>query len=218
MAQRRFLPGAFLALAALIWTGCITPTGATPDERRRSAREMRADSLEAFYRAAPELRSAVPSASGYAVFSDIDIQIFLIGASNGYGIAHDNDSGLDTYMHMAGGSVGVGVGAKDSRLLFVFHDPGSFEIFTKEGWEFGGDADAAAIAGGNRGAQANATSSVTSSGAAISGSGTAGWSGGRGSGAASAGRRVDVYQLTKNGLVLKAALSGSRYWQDTALN
>jgi len=218
MTQRHLWTGAVLALSTLALVGCISPTGATPDEKRRSAREMRADSLEAFYRAAPRLRSAVPSASGYAVFSDIDVQVFLVGGSNGYGIAHDNESGLDTYMHMAGGSLGVGVGAKDSRFLFVFHDPGSFEIFTQEGWEFGGDADAALIAGGDRGAQANATSSVTSSGAAVSGSSTAGWSDQQGSYAAGAGRRVDVFQLTKNGIVLKAALSGSRYWKDSALN
>ena len=42
--------------------------------------------------------------------------------------------------------VGLGLGAKDYRSVFIFHDKATLDKFINEGWEFGGDADAAAKA------------------------------------------------------------------------
>ena len=38
------------------------------------------------------------------------------------------------------------------------------------------------------------------------------------SGAGAAGSTIEVYQFTENGLALRAAVSGTRYWKDDELN
>ncbi|MEZ4485040.1 MAG: hypothetical protein R2864_10760 [Syntrophotaleaceae bacterium] len=40
----------------------------------------------------------------------------------------------------------LGLGVKDFRAVFVFHDTETMNRFTEKGWAFGGQADAAAKA------------------------------------------------------------------------
>ena len=93
-------------------------------------------------------------------------------------------------MNMAEGGVGVGLGAKDYRIVMVFHTKESMNQFVEQGWTFGGNADAAAKAG--------------SKGKSIEGEAYYG--------------DVTVYTMTESGLALQATVKGTKFWKDTNLN
>ena len=47
--------------------------------------------------------------------------LFLASFGGGYGVVTSNVNGKKTYMKMAAGGLGLGAGAKDYRLLFIFN-------------------------------------------------------------------------------------------------
>ena len=175
---------------------------------------MRSRTLADLYRAQPDVRSRLESAAGHAVFSDVKVQIFTLGAGHGFGIAHDNRSGRDTYMRVAEIAAGIGIGVKDLRVVFVFHDALAFRRFVQEGWEFGAEGEAAAVAG-DKGAALGAKGSSTGGAA---GAGASGRGGSQSGGGTLLSDGVEVFQFTKNGLALRANVTGTKYWQDRELN
>lgn len=94
-------------------------------------------------------------------------------------------------MRMASAGVGIGLGVKDFRGVFVFHTEKALDNFLDHGWDFSGQADAAAKSG-DKGGEENV------SGTAING--------------------VSLYQLTETGLALQATLQGTKYWKNAKLN
>ena len=137
----------------------------------------------------------VKDSVGYAVFSNTGINLLLVSTANGSGISHDNKSGTDVYMKMFSAGAGIGMGVKTFRGIFVFHTKDSFNAFVESGWDFSGQADAAASTDADKDADAGAideTMSVT--------------------------QGVTVYQLTDKGLALQATLQGTKYWKDDELN
>ena len=66
---------------------------------------------------------------------------------DGYGVAVENSNGKKTYMKMNFIGVGPGIGLKDFRAVFIFRNKHVFNDFVEKGWEFGGQADAAAKSG-----------------------------------------------------------------------
>jgi lipid-binding SYLF domain-containing protein len=152
---------------------------------------MRADTLAELYAAHPPARSRVQQAAGYAVFSNVGVNLILLSAAGGSGVAHDNRTGEDIYMKMVSGGVGLGLGVKDFRGIFVFSTPKSLADFVDSGWEANAQADAAAISEGKGGAV---------------------------SGAVTIAPGVDLYQLTKNGLALQATIQGTKYYRDDDLS
>ena len=209
--------GAF-ALAAIISVGCATPRGGTAEDRRQSIREMREQALTELYTAEPGLRDRIHSAAGSAVFSNLNLQLFVVGGGQGYGVARNNATGRDTFMRVAELGVGVGLGGKDTRLIFIFHTQDALRRFLDFGISVAAEADAAAIVEGDTGAQASAGGSVSASGAAASGSAAMGTGASRGVVVEGAGAGFEVYQITRNGLALKAMVAGTRYWVDADLN
>jgi lipid-binding SYLF domain-containing protein len=173
---------------------------------------MRNEALADFYKANPGLRSRVQNAAGYAVFSDVSVKVFVVATGHGYGLAVDNQSGRETFMRVASAGGGVGMGIKDMRALFVFHDRNALRTFIEEGLEFGGQAEVAATAG-DTGVAAGTQVAATEAGAS-------GGLGGRGGGTLSeaAGAGFEVYRLTQTGAAASATLSGTKYWKDKELN
>ncbi len=163
----------------------------TPQEWRAYLQFRRKEVLKELYALKPEAKSAIENAEGYAVFMNFGLKILFVGTGNGRGIVHDNKSAEDTYMRMFQGGVGLGVGIKDFRMVFVFDDREVLEEFTKGGWNFGTDADAAL--------------KNEEGGAATSGS-------------IRVAPGLRVYQLTKNGLALNAMVNGTKYWVDKKTN
>jgi lipid-binding SYLF domain-containing protein len=190
--RRRFIATGITMAGAALLEGCVsTPTSATSPDKRTEIHRMQAETLAELYQAHPPARARIQQAAGYAVFSNIGINLILLSAAGGSGVAHDNRTGQDTYMRMISGGLGLGLGVKDFRGVFVFTTPKALENFVDSGWEANVQADAAAIADGKGGA-------VT--------------------GAVTVAPGMELYQLTKNGLALQATIQGTKYYKDEELN
>ena len=51
----------------------------------------------------------------------------------GYGVAKSNKTGKHTYMNMGEVGIGLGLGAKDFRAVFVFHNADAMNRFVEHG-------------------------------------------------------------------------------------
>ena len=134
-------------LVSFILNGCGTTGGTTPQEKRKVILSMRSEVLSELYKIRPQAKAEIASAPGYAVFSNANVNIIFVSFGGGYGVVRDNKTGKHTYMKMGEAGIGLGLGVKDFRAVFVFRDRSSLEKFVSSGWEFGGHADAAAKAG-----------------------------------------------------------------------
>ena len=161
------------------------------DKKRAKIMSMRDKTLTELFESRPQAKAEIDDAVGYAVFSNVGVNVIFLSAGGGSGVAHDNRSGQNTYMKMATAGVGIGLGIKDFRAVFVFHTEEGFDSFVDKGWDFSGQADAAA---------------------------TVDDVGGEVGEAASIRKKVSVYQFTKNGLALQATLQGTKYWKNKKLN
>lgn len=180
-----------ILLALLLICFVSAPALADQAESRAKIQKMREETLQRLYKEDPGAKTNVESSYGYAVFQSGGLNVILASLAYGYGIARNNESHGDTYMEMASGGLGLGLGVKDYRLVFVFRNKEAFDGFVSKGWDFSGQADAAAKVGK---------------------------AGGEISEAADVMPGVKVYQLTENGLALQATLQGTKYWVDEDLN
>ena len=191
-------PGTFsrkilTAVAAGIFLSGFThlAAAATPQEKKNEILKMRRETLAKLYKMLPHAEGEIRKSVGYAVFSNVGINLVLLSVAGGSGVAHDNRTGKDTYMKMISGGVGFGLGVKDFRGIFVFSGSKAFNQFVESGWEADVQADAAAKAGKKGGALA---------------------------GAITVAPGVDLYQLTETGLALQATIQGTKYFKDDELN
>lgn len=179
-----------ILMMVLLMTAAVA-SAATVQEKRDSIRKMRTETLQKLYDVHPTAQGAIQRSYGYAVFDNSDIQLGIIGGGAGYGLAIINSTGGEIFMKTIEGSVGIGLGVKNYMLVFVFETPKAFADFTSKGWEWGGQATAAA------------TDSIA---------------GDSEQGAVSVGQDVWVYQVTDKGLELTATIRGIRYYKDSDLN
>ncbi|MHC4713979.1 MAG: lipid-binding SYLF domain-containing protein [Planctomycetota bacterium] len=180
-----------LVVLVLFAVGCASPKGATVAEKKAYVSDMEQETLAKLYAERPEMRERLKKVPGYGVFSNIGTHIFFLATGNGYGIVHDNETGAKTYMKMGQVSVGLGIGVKDFRAVFVFNDKATMDKFVTSGWAFGGEADAAAKSG-DKGGEASAAGTI--------------------------GAGIEVYQITETGISLHATVGGTKYWKDDELN
>lgn len=166
-------------------------SGKTVDEKRAEVQKMRSETLVMLYKEAPEAKKMISKSYGYAVFSNVGINVIFVSAGGGYGVAHDNETGKDTYMNMGTVGVGIGLGIKDFRGIFLFENKEVYEEFINKGWEANAQADAAAKAGDK--------------GKAFGG-------------AVTVAPGIRLYQMTETGLALQATIQGTKYWKDDELN
>lgn len=178
-----------LLVAVVLW-GCATTRGVTPGEKRQAILDMKRQVLVDLYRTHPRAKAEIAGAPGYAVFSDANVNVIFASFGGGHGVVRDNRTGHHTYMKMGEVGLGLGLGVKDFRAVFVFHDKATMDHFVTSGWAFGGHADAAAKA--------------SDKGAAVGGEALL--------------DNITVYQLTESGLALQATIKGTKYWQDAELN
>lgn len=176
-------------LGVVLLNGCAA-TGNTPSEQRSTIQKMRQDVLADLYRVKPSARARIQQAPGYAVFSNANVNVIFVSFSGGYGVVRNARTGRDTYMKMGEAGVGLGLGVKDFRAVFVFDTPATMNRFIESGWEFGAHADAAAKARDKGGAVGGEV--------VIDG--------------------ITIYQLTETGLALQATVKGTKYWKDSELN
>jgi lipid-binding SYLF domain-containing protein len=173
----------------VMMSACTGPKGDTTAEKKAFIDNMASETLTDLYREEPEAKSRMTKMAGYAVFSNINTNLFLFSSGSGYGVAHSG--GKKTYMKMYSLGLGPGLGLKDFRAVFMFRDQDTLNKFIEEGWEFGGHADAAAKSdekGGAVGGQASVDSDIV------------------------------IYTLTEAGVALQATVAGTKYWKNDELN
>jgi len=169
---------------------CATNKGKSAAEKRQAIQEMKRDTLDKLYEKKPDVRAQIANAVGYAAFSNANVYIIFAGAGGGYGVVENKQTGQSTYMKMGEVGVGIGLGAKDYRIVMVFHTREALDYFVDKGWSMGGQADAAAKAGDK--------------GGAVGGEGIV--------------NNITVYQMTETGLALQATIKGTKFWRDDSLN
>jgi lipid-binding SYLF domain-containing protein len=181
------------AMAMPAAAGLFSAKGDNAEEKRAAVRKQRDKILEQLYAAHPEAKEKIQKAVGYGTFNNKNMNLFLLSTGHGYGMVVDKD-GKETFMAMGSLGGGVGLGAKDLSVVFVFKDAGVMNKFIESGWQFGGEADATAKAGDKGGAAAK-------------------------EGAADTGANVfEIYQMTDTGVALQATVAGTKYWKDKDLN
>ena len=179
-----------LSVTICLSSGCATMSGDTPAQKRQSVMQMKNEVLTELFKLKPDTRQQLTNAPGYAVFSNVNVNIIFASFGGGYGVAKNNRTGQHTFMKMGEVGLGIGAGVKDFRAVFVFHESTALTRFIEHGWAFGGQADAAAKA--------------SDKGAAVGGEVTI--------------DNMTIYQLTKSGLALQATLKGTKFWADDELN
>jgi len=185
-------------IAIILLLGFAATTGpllaASKEEiakKKADIRKMGNETLARLYKVQPSAKQAVSNAAGYAVFSNFGMKIFFAGGGSGKGLAVDNKTKKETFMKMVELQAGLGMGIKKFRLVWVFETQSGLNSFVNSGWEFGGQATAAAQASGQGGAFA---------------------------GAMSISPGVWLYQLTDDGLALELTAKGTKYYKDGDLN
>jgi lipid-binding SYLF domain-containing protein len=158
---------------------------------RAGVRESANATLEKLYSTQAGSKAVVEGAAGYAVFSNFGMKLLIAGGGSGKGIAINRKTGAETFMKMAEIQAGLGFGIKSFNLVWVFQTQAAFDQFVNSGWEFGGQATAAAQADGQGGAV---------------------------EGAVSVAPGVWLYQMTKNGLALELTVKSTKYYKDSDLN
>ena len=182
-----------LLAAALCFVLAATALAADPKiaKKQQDIRDMAQQTLQRLYKAEPPAKSAVQNAAGYAVFSNLGIKILVAGSGNGKGIAVNNKTKREIFMKMLELQAGLGMGVKKFSVIFVFDTEKAFDGFVNSGWQFGGQATAAA---------------------------TTGTAGGAMAGAASVSDGVWMYQLTDKGVALEITGKSTKYYKDDDLN
>ncbi len=179
-----------VVLISFTLAACASMGPGSKADKRQQILAMSDEVLTQLYALKPYSRSQINSAPGYAVFSNANVNLILIAAGTGYGVVTNRQTGQHTYMNMAEGGIGLGLGAKDYRIVMVFHTTAAMNHFIHSGWTLGGNADAAAKA--------------SDKGGSIEGEAYYG--------------DVSVYTFTESGLALQATIKGIKFWQDKALN
>ena len=147
--------------------------------------------LQRLYKAQPSSRKAIADSKGYATFSSgiRPSALSVVDSARAWPVA--KPSGKQTYMRYVEGSAGFGLGIKKYDLIFVFLTDKARSDFVDKGWEYSGQATAAAKKG--------------SSGKALEG-------------AVSVSPGVWLYQNTSSGLVAEVGIKGTKYYKDKNLN
>jgi len=170
----------------------------TEAEKQEEIQQEKADitkmvneTLGRLYKLQPESKSAIAKSEGYAVFNNFGMKIFVAGSGSGKGILFDKKNNKQIFMKMFEAQAGLGIGVKKFSVIFVFEKYKDVDEFVNSGWEFGGQASAAAKMGDE--------------GAAYQG-------------AMSVSPGVWMYQLTDTGVAAELTGKGTKYYKDDDLN
>ena len=188
MKASRFLT----VLVCLICVAALADDKTDAEKKKTEIRQMSQETLARLYKAQPSAKAAVHKAYGYAVFSNLGVKILFGGSGNGKGVAVNNHDKSEIFMKMFEVQAGLGMGVKKFRVVFVFENQKVFDDFVNSGWEFGGQASAAAKTEPDKGGSMQ--------------------------GAASVSEGVWMYQLTDKGLALELTGKGTKYSKDKDLN
>jgi len=178
-----------LILSIFIFSGFWS--GKTKTEQINERLQIRTQTLNDLFKYDPKAQAILQNSYGYAVFSNVGLNLVVFSAEGGVGLAHNNKTGKNTYMNMASGGVGFGFGIKDFKAVFLFENKRVFDNFVNYGWEANVQADAA-LKHKDEGKAIGAAITVAPG--------------------------IRLYKMTKSGLALQATIQGTKYWKDKDLN
>jgi lipid-binding SYLF domain-containing protein len=195
MKMFQYVVTTLTASVLVAFTAAAHPAAAASKEEiaqaRADIRKMANETLARLYKLQPSAKNAISKSAGYAVFSNFGTKIFFIGGGIGKGIVFDKKTKKEIFMKMIEAQVGLGLGVKKFRLVWVFENHQDVTEFINSGWEFGGQTSAAAKLGDQGGAFAGAMSIFPG---------------------------IWLYQLTDDGLALELTAKGTKYYKDDELN
>jgi lipid-binding SYLF domain-containing protein len=189
--EKKYCRAILLFFVVTLLVGCATPKGATVEDKRNYVLKMKDETLARLYAQESDAKRMIKHAAGYATFSNINTNLFLVSTARGYGVVVDNATGGKTYMKMAQLGVGPGLGIKDFRAVLIFKNKEVMKEFVEKGWEFGGHADAAAKSG-EKGDAIGAEAYIDND--------------------------IVIYTITEAGAALQATIAGTKYWRSDELN
>ena len=181
------------ALALPAAAALFGPKGDDVEQKRAAVRKDRDAILDKLYASHPEVKAKIQKAAGYGTFNNKNLNLFLLSSGSGYGMVTDK-SGKETFMAMGSLGGGVGIGAKDLSVVFIYKNAEVMNKFIESGWQFGGEADASAKAGDKGAAAAKEAAADT------------------------AANVFEIYQMTDTGVSLQATVAGTKYWKVKDLN
>ncbi len=179
-------------LGAVLLSCLFVNTALAADKLEARKAELRgkvASVLQLLYSKEPLAKKAVEGNAGYAVFANSGYKLGLFGSGHGRGMAVNNGTGEEVYMKMQEYSVGLGIGAKEYAVVFIFLNNEAYKKFTTSNWKWGAQAEAAATDG----VVGDEFKSATKVGTGI-------W----------------AYQMTTKGLTAELNLKGSNYYKDSS--
>ena len=213
-----------LMLACSAQAFLFGPKGGSNEEKKANVRKQQEEMLAQLYASKPEMKKALSKAAGYATFKEVNVNLLLLATANGYGVVVDNKTKREIFMRMGSIGGGIGAGVKDLRVIFVFNNPTVMQQLIEEGWQFGGQADAAAKHGKTGvAAQQEVSGTVNFKEGTVAGASSASVAGGTSKTNAAAAQlatraAMEGYQFTESGISLQATVSGTKYWKDSKLN
>ena len=149
------------------------------------------ETLALLYAHVPAAKAQLLKSYGYATFTNFGATMLFVSYENGEGMAHNNRSGVNVYMNMQSGGLGIGMGGQDFRTVFLFETQQAFTKFVNSGWEANAKADATAKYDED-GGSANTAITIASG--------------------------VRLYKFSKDGLIIQATIMGTKYYKDEKLN
>lgn len=170
------------------------PEGESIEKKREAVRKDRNEIVAKVAATNPEVKEKIKKAEGYATFNNKNMYLFMLATGHGYGVVVNNKTGKETFMRMGSVGGGVGMGARDLRVLLIFNSQDAMKRFIEEGMQVGSEAAAAAKAGETGGATQQTA------------------------GVDTGGSMVETYQIVETGASAQATVSGVKYWKDEELN
>lgn len=159
------------------------------EERKAELRQKVNSTLTLLYKKEPIAKKAVEEGAGYAVFANSGYRFGLFGSGHGRGMAVNNSTGQEVYMLMKEYNVGLGLGAKEYAVVFVFLNDKAWQKFTSSNWKVEGQATAAA---------------------------TDGVVGEEFKDATKVGDGIWAFQMTTKGITVELDLKGTNYYKDSS--
>ncbi|MBL9126856.1 MAG: hypothetical protein JNL97_04380 [Verrucomicrobiales bacterium] len=193
MAHKSLIALLTLVLTCSASAALFGPKGGSTAQKQKTIRKQRDEILAKLYAAHPDAKEKIAKAAGYGTFNNKNVNILLLSTGSGYGMVVDK-AGKESFMAMGSIGGGIGLGAKDLSVVFIFKTDEVLKEFVDKGWQFGGEADATAKAGETGGAAAKEAAVDT------------------------AGNALEIYQLTDTGIALQATVAGTKYWKSKELN
>jgi len=186
-----------LLLSSLVFSGFTTYNTQSAEKiktkltKRKEIRSLSKKTLNIFYKKNNKVRYQLQNSYGYAVFNNFGINLAVITSENGVGLAHNNRTGHDTFMKMVSGGLGVGLGIRNFKTIFLFKTKESYANFIEGSWAGDAQFDIAFKANG---------------------------AGGGTNGAVSPSSDITIYKLVDNGLSIGLNYQEAKYSINEELN